>query len=71
MIDWRAVLPLAGGILKASAASYGPLAVAITDFAVDAVEFTIDAVESGQDKIAVIQGMQTRVAKLMVELEGV
>jgi len=70
VIDWRALIPIAGQLLVTASATGGPLAQAVTTFAVDAVQFTIDAVENGADKVTVIQGMQDRTAKLLVDLES-
>ena len=70
MIDWRLLMPIAGQLLITASSTGGPLAQAVTTFAVDAIEYTIDAVENGADKVSVIQGMQDRIAKLLVTLES-
>lgn len=69
-MNWRALLPIVGKLLEGAAAAGGPLAQVIVTFAVESAEYVIEAEEAGKDRIEVIQGMQVKIGKLLVDLEA-
>lgn len=70
-MNWRTLLPIVGKLLEGAAAAGGPLAQLVVTFAVESAEFVIDAEEAGKDRVEVIQGMQVKIGKLLVDLEAV